>query len=91
MRKFYCDEKNALDEIAERRELEVEQAPLKGHDAAIDRFRYLYPDLMRDPRVAPRFLVERELVKQEALKKGESIDWDRAYRDIGDKIRAERR
>ena len=84
MKRFYSEQKNALDEIVERRE----QAASRNHDQALDHFRYVYPDLMNVP--AERFVYEREQVKGAALNKGETVDWDRAYREIGDKLRGER-
>jgi hypothetical protein len=86
MKRFYSETKSALDEIAERRE----QEPTRRHNEAIERFKYVYPDVFADQRAAIRVITLREEMKEDAAKKGELIDWDSAYRTIGDKIRAER-
>lgn len=78
----------ALEQLASRREQEIEQSEASAHDEAVKHFDYAYKDVTSNPYLLAEVVAERQRRIEEAAEKRQVIqDWDSTYREIGESIR----
>lgn len=76
----------AMEEVANRRNESLYDAPEKQHDDAVKHYEAKFPDL-NSPALALIAVEERAKRIEQAARKGEVIDWEQLYDDVGETIR----
>lgn len=75
--------------IALRRQAEFEGPGATGHDEALARHEALNADIYaKYPRAAHLAAERRQQMINEAMEKGQRIDWNSTYRALGDEVRS---
>ena len=77
----------AIEQIASRREGQLEKLESSAHDQAVDHFDFAFKDVVSNPQLLREVMLERDRVIRDAAEKRQVIDWGRAYPEIGERVR----
>lgn len=84
--KTYQQQRKEAWEAIEKHRESLETAPEDKHNEAVKHFDTYASDL-HSPQLIREVLIERDRVKEEAVKNNQVVDWESEYRGIADRVR----